>query len=288
MTSPTYGIIPWGDIRSALEYILPLWESHWTCIVRSIDSGRSVDDLSRTLSSLHLPYQIVNGNVSVSVDTLDRGLKEGLFNGFDEVLIFSGNLPAFSLEELRYSTGPAEFPLDVPDALQATMEKTKCVLLLGDGCGLNYAAWDDRILEAIKRYESSTSNLNLSSFSFDVNALNLNPGKDFIVKIPPGLKDKASLVNSLSQELRYPGQSSNSWDALGGLLGHFSWIKEHRIVILHRYLPQLDKNDLAYYLDILSTAVQDWKSSKAHELIVAFPPKARDTIAAIAKKQPPN
>ena len=117
----------------------------------------------------------------------------------------------------------------------------------------------------------------VSTFVFDFSRLRLDPEKDFIAKIPSGLSDKGRLFVALERELRFPYFGHN-WDALQDCLRDLSWIKQHRVVLWHDDLPQLDASDMQQYIDVLSSCVRDWKVGEDHQLIVAFPEGMRKTI----------
>ena len=122
-----------------------------------------------------------------------------------------------------------------------------------------------------------------SAFSFDVKALNIEAKSDVIVQIPPGLSDKNALFEMLRREVPFPDYFGNNWNALFDCLCDLSWIKSRRVIILHSDLPPLDRKELATYLHVLSDSVRGWKPNEDHELVVAFPPIARDAIVEIAK-----
>ena len=125
--------------------------------------------------------------------------------------------------------------------------------------------------------------IDVSAFSFDVGALNLDPKSDLVAQIPSGLSHENELFQALNRGLQLPDYFGYNWDALDECLRDLWWIKSHRVVILHEDLPSLDRKALATYLDVLSYCVRDWKPNEDHELLVAFPPSARDTIVDIAK-----
>ena len=117
-----------------------------------------------------------------------------------------------------------------------------------------------------------------STFSFDVGALHLDAINDFVAYVPSGLKDRNSLFEALRRELQLPNYFGNNWDALSECLRDLSWIKNRRVVIRHQDLPPLDAKGITTYLQILSECVRDWKPDEDHELVVAFPPEARDAM----------
>ena len=152
MISMTYGMVSDGRVGSALARVLPLWGRDWVAVIRGIDSARSNDGLTKVLTSHHMPYDVVNGNICVSVATLRKGGDVGLFTGFDEIWIFSGNPPTLDLASLPSATSDAiDFSSTVPSELSVAMEEKNCIVVLGDGCGLNYAVSDQRIQEIITK-----------------------------------------------------------------------------------------------------------------------------------------
>jgi hypothetical protein len=151
MIATIHGMVPDRHVRDVLMCILQMRGQNWTAIVRSIDSATSVDDLITTLAFHRVPHDVNNGNVCVSIDALQKGLDAGLFTGFDEVWIFSDNPPTFDLGPLPSATSDAtDFSSSVPSELTNAIEKTNCVVVLGDGCGLNYATSDKRVQEEIR------------------------------------------------------------------------------------------------------------------------------------------
>ena len=135
-----------GDL---LGTVLPLCGQDWAVVIRGIDSTRSPDDLSRILASRGIAYSVTNGNICLSIPALGECLNTGLFVGFDEVWIFD-QLPNFNLAFLPSVTSDAaDFSSAMPRELANATEDTRLIVVLGDGCGLNYAVRDERILHAI-------------------------------------------------------------------------------------------------------------------------------------------
>jgi len=155
MVSPTHGMMIRGHVSDALVRILRVRELAWIGIIRSVDSASSQDDLTAALTLHHVPYDVINGNVCVSIDTLGIAMERGLFTGFDEVWIVSGNAPGFDLSPLPHATSDgADFSSCIPGELSLGMEKANCVVILGDGCGLNYVTTTQHLQEVITKTES--------------------------------------------------------------------------------------------------------------------------------------
>jgi len=95
--------------------------------------------------------------------------------------------------------------------------------------------------------------------------------KDFVTEIPAGLTSRDDLFKALQDKLKLPNYFGHNWDALQECLEDLSWIKQRRVIIIHRDVPALKQKDIAEYRDVLATSSQHWVSSGEHELLVAFP-----------------
>jgi barstar (barnase inhibitor) len=120
--------------------------------------------------------------------------------------------------------------------------------------------------------------------------------QDFLLKIPRGIETKTDLFLHYEKEGHFPGYFGHNWDALLDCLRDFSWKDQKRIVIAHEDVPLTNwKHDLRIYLEILETAVNDWKELRpgpfaeppsnmpyvAHELVVGFPSAAQAAIVRV-------
>jgi hypothetical protein len=122
----------------------------------------------------------------------------------------------------------------------------------------------------------------ISALSFDTGSLNLDPEADFIARVPAGISDRGALLEVLRSILRFPNYFGNNWDALADCLRDLSWIRQRRVVVLHDDIPPLHSSVVSTYLEVLADCVRDWKPGEGHELIVVFPPGARDAISRVA------
>jgi RNAse (barnase) inhibitor barstar len=123
-----------------------------------------------------------------------------------------------------------------------------------------------------------------SRFVFNLTEIGLDVAEDFVARIPPGLTTRAQLFGVLRRELRLPNYFGENWDALSDCLRDLSWIRSHRVILVHEDLPRLDCESRAEYVDILQEAIHDWKPGENHELIVVFPQECLDTIASVLEK----
>jgi Barstar (barnase inhibitor) len=94
-----------------------------------------------------------------------------------------------------------------------------------------------------------------------------------VVEVPLGLSDKNSLLSWYAGALGMPEYCGSNWDAFDECLRDLSWISEHRLVLYHRAVPlEASPKDQKIYVDVLASAVRDWKPGEAHELVVVFDP----------------
>lgn len=154
MTYKAYGMVPHAHVYDVLEHILASVEQECTLIIRVVDSHRSCEELSHMLSHHDIAHTTVHNNVCVGTEAIREVLSRGIFNGFDEIWIIAGSPPAFDLASLPSATSDsADFSINVPEGLLDTMEQINCFLVLGDGCGLNFATLSPRIREHLEQYE---------------------------------------------------------------------------------------------------------------------------------------
>lgn len=152
MEGLAFGNLRTGTVRDALMRVRDLIGDASVAVIRSLDSAHSGHDLSHALSFHKVPHDVSLGNVHVSMDHLWSALDAEVFTGFDEVWIYPGKLPDVDLGSVPSATSDGiDFTHGVPKGLAEAIERTRCVLVLGDGCGLNYATSDERIDERITR-----------------------------------------------------------------------------------------------------------------------------------------
>lgn len=116
---------------------------------------------------------------------------------------------------------------------------------------------------------------------------------DFVLRIGTSLQSKADLFLCYESEGRLPSYFGRNWDALLDCLRDFAWVDQRRVTIIHEDVPLSNSPDeLRIYLEVLETAVNDWKKVektplaeapgivpyREHELLVTFPSYARQTI----------
>jgi RNAse (barnase) inhibitor barstar len=127
--------------------------------------------------------------------------------------------------------------------------------------------------------------IDTTSFRLDDGLAGLDPHADFIARVPSGIADRQALFEALRCGLELPAYFGFNWDALSDCLRDLSWIQSRRVAILHSELPAMSLKEVTKYLEVLSDCVLEWKPGEAHELIIVFPPGAREAIVGCAGRQ---
>lgn len=152
MAALIYGMLPGERIASVLPRLRQFVAENWICVVRSIDSIRDPEDLAYCLTSHGLPSNSDDGNVFVSGATLQKAVATGVLTGFDEVWVFLEAPPTECLDEVPSATSETtDFANGVPKELRQAIARTHCLLVLGDGSGLNFATTVERIARRLTR-----------------------------------------------------------------------------------------------------------------------------------------
>ena len=102
---------------------------------------------------------------------------------------------------------------------------------------------------------------------------------DKLVYVPDGL-GKTTLLNYLFEALNFPSYFGNNWDALYDCLSAMYWIAEPRVILIHSGLPNLDRENLTTYLNILNEIALFEKDANTEyiypKLAAVFPYKSRN------------
>ncbi|HEK1688670.1 TPA: barstar family protein, partial [Pseudomonas putida] len=104
------------------------------------------------------------------------------------------------------------------------------------------------------------------------------------VRIDPSIGNAEELIRALYYLLWLPGYFGFNWDALYDCLRDLSWIPYHKIVLVHVTLPELPREELQVYLEILRDAVLDWVGDEGHEIEVVFREIDRFTVEDLLEK----
>ncbi|RRZ86351.1 barstar family protein [Erwinia sp. 198] len=118
-------------------------------------------------------------------------------------------------------------------------------------------------------------------FRFTDGPASYDTGEVFFARLDPLISNTDELLKSLYYLLWFPGYFGFNWNALEDCLRDFDWINEEKIIIVHDVLPNISRNDLKIYLEILRDTVLDWYGYEQHTLEVVFQEKDRDYITNI-------
>lgn len=116
-------------------------------------------------------------------------------------------------------------------------------------------------------------------FTFVETPPSYDTAKVFYVRIDPSIQVTEELIRSLYYLLWLPGYFGYNWDALYDCLRDLSWMPCHKVVLVHESLPELPRDDLKIYLEILRDSVLDRNGDDGHELEVVF----KDVDRAVAE-----
>ena len=140
------------DVLSALDRIASNRLARVTALLSVIDSS---PDVARMISLIPLlertgrAYTVVDRDVGVELPILLELFEEQFFTGFDEVWLVRGTPRRGKPNGLRITsdlrlTGPRE-------GLSEWMVDSNCLAGLGDGDGLNFATFDERLAGVWRR-----------------------------------------------------------------------------------------------------------------------------------------
>jgi RNAse (barnase) inhibitor barstar len=131
------------------------------------------------------------------------------------------------------------------------------------------------------------------AFVFADNVSSIATDQDFLLRVPSGVESTVALFSWYQREARFPDYFGRNWDAFLDCLRDFSWTDKKRIIIAHYDVPLSgNEKELRTYLEILETAVDDWRKVEKepfiqppqempyfeHELVVVFPLAAEAQI----------
>lgn len=120
-------------------------------------------------------------------------------------------------------------------------------------------------------------------FTFVETTPSYDSAEVFYVLIDPSTQATEELIRSLHCLLWLPGYFGYNWDALYDCLRGLSWVPCHKIVLVHESLPELPRDDLKIYLEILRDSVLDWIGDDGHELEVVFKEVDRAVAESLLK-----
>jgi RNAse (barnase) inhibitor barstar len=96
--------------------------------------------------------------------------------------------------------------------------------------------------------------------------------------VPSGVASSKDLLEAVKAALLFPSYFGCNWNALYDCLRDFEWVSQKTVVLAHRDLPNLPKEDLKTYLEVLRDASEDWQPGEAHELRIVLPLAAKSEV----------
>lgn len=117
-----------------------------------------------------------------------------------------------------------------------------------------------------------------SRFRFVAEPMQVRPEGSHVGRVPVGISGKDQLMDVLEEALRLPDYFGRNWDALSDCLRDLSWLPPGRVNLVHDAVPSLPPEDLRAYLEVLATAVGDWKPQESYALEVIFPDRDRQRV----------
>ncbi|GAB4225551.1 MAG: hypothetical protein Tsb0021_00460 [Chlamydiales bacterium] len=133
-----YGFLNGKSVSSVFTDIYDHYLNHLVSVVRSIDSSHLENKLEKILDYHNAHYIKINGNICLTNEDLLKAISLEVFTGFDELWFFE-NYPDKSLGDIPGATSDGQnFNDEVNSKILNTFHNTNCILLLADGCGLNF------------------------------------------------------------------------------------------------------------------------------------------------------
>ncbi|MDP4270250.1 MAG: barstar family protein [Bacteroidota bacterium] len=120
----------------------------------------------------------------------------------------------------------------------------------------------------------------MKNFIYVDDTFSLIDHRSFIVHIDK-IIDEDDLLEDLYSKLNFPDYFGFNWNALSDCLRDFHWMEYHRIIIVHDDIPSFNDQVLKLYLDVLYSAINDWKEGEEHELEVVFPKQSKERIESL-------
>lgn len=156
MEKLTFGHLNSCTVRSAVECIRAIGGGVSGAVVRSLDSARTNEQLLKILSFHKISADIFENNVWLTYDNLVLALAADVFTGFDEIWVYKKSMPSIPLRDAPSVTSDGEdFSVALPVGLAEVIEQSDCALVVGDGCGLNYAGHDHEIIRRLRLHCAS-------------------------------------------------------------------------------------------------------------------------------------
>ena len=119
-------------------------------IVRCIDSSFSKEDLIKILEFHQITYEFMAGNIVLFAENLQKTILQNVFTGFDEIWLYENSPTSMNLMDVPSCTSDcANFSKKIDDTVLEVFLDSKSVVILADGCGLNYLTRNYNIFDKL-------------------------------------------------------------------------------------------------------------------------------------------
>lgn len=111
----------------------------------------------------------------------------------------------------------------------------------------------------------------------------------YVAVVPAGLSDIVQLMTVLGEKLRFPVYYGRNLDAFWDCATDLANIDAHRVLLVHRDLPDLPERERRAYIELLRDTAVFWQgSSRAHSFEAWFPRGTEETVEAVLASLPPD
>lgn len=138
-----------SEVLDAGIELLPAFEMAAVPVLDGTDRPGEWPAVRRRLRAEGIRFVQSRGVLLLPPGELDQCATVGLFGGFDEVYLCTEWNEEFEAYPTRVTTDLCDFTEATPLGLEDWMLEAGCLLVLGDGAGLNYATPDRDISERI-------------------------------------------------------------------------------------------------------------------------------------------
>lgn len=102
------------------------------------------------------------------------------------------------------------------------------------------------------------------------------------IEIPRSMNSKKDLIGLFRKELKFPDYFGSNWDAFYDILSDLYWLDVKEVVVYHDSLPQLNKDDLLIYIEIIRDLLKN-SDETGRILKFVFNIKDKEEIQSLLK-----
>lgn len=140
-----------ANISAVLGLLEPEVRSS-TCALRVLDSMRSGEAIQAALGRRGVSARVEAGFAVLAGCDLLRVLEQGLLCGFDEVWLLTSGKPLTPVpDDLVLTSDGTELRSADAAKLEPVLQAVGAWLILGDGCGLNWATTSERVRDILTK-----------------------------------------------------------------------------------------------------------------------------------------